>query len=463
MWYEGWIKRNHPILKIGEALFTNTFFKFMKGVLSAYIAYPIAEKLEHRRVSVKLRQLKNHYKKPFSLRLSIAKDRLVRMMIFAGEHVPYYRDLYKQHQFNPEDIYRDINYLDKLPFLSKEIIREQGNRMLSKPLDQIKFDLCKTGGSTGPSTDIFYNKEASDFSAAITLFSREAIGKFKWRDSIHFACQFPGEDQPKWPSREDYKCFAMNRSNIFFGSLDHEGLSQIWQTIERRRPYMIHAHPSTIYALACHIEKTGVNRELFKVFESSGELLQPYMKDKIESIFKCMVIDRYGLAEFGVVAYQFDANRSFMRVLDSEVWPESHPNKDGQYELVLTGLRNHLMPLIRYKTGDYAEVKKFSERFYLDRVVGRIHDMVEIKGVIYPTHHIMDILDHRIRDVEEFQIDLRTSMPTLNIVPKAGVDVSDHQKKIEAYWPDAFDIRYVNFEDLVRVGRHQKFRHLVHD
>jgi phenylacetate-CoA ligase len=463
MWYENWLKRDQKILKIFENILSIPPFNFVKGLLCAYIAYPIAEKIEGRCVNNKLIQLKKYYKKPFNFRLKIIEDRLIHILNYAGEYVPYYRDLFTQYNFDPESIRRDIQYLNTLPFLTKDIIREQGNRMLSKSLDHTKYDVSKTGGSTGPSTLIYYSKEASDYSAATTLFAREFIGKFKRRHAIHFACQFPGEKDIFWPTREDYKCFAMNRSNIFFGSLDNENLNRVWLEINKKRPYMIHAHPSTIYALACYAEKKEFNKKIFEVFESSGELLQSYMREKIENIFECKIIDRYGLAEFGITAYQLDLNRPFMKILDSEVWPETYVNEENHSELVLTGLRNTLMPFIRYKTGDYAEVKRTSEGFYLDNVVGRIHDMVEIKGSIYPTHHIMDILDHRIQDIEEFQIDSRTSPPTLKIVSKPNIDHEAHKKKIETYWPDTFDIQYVNFTDLIRVGRHQKFRHVVHD
>jgi phenylacetate-CoA ligase len=463
MWYENWFKRDWVVLRFSENLLSTAPFNFIKGLLSAYIAYPIAERIEKRSVTEKLNQLKKYYKKPLNLRLKIIEDRLIHMLNFAGKHVPYYRDLFNQYKFNPENIRRDIRYLNALPYLTKDIIREQGSRMLSKPLNQIKYDECKTGGSTGPSSIIYYTKDASDFSAATTLYARESIGKFKWRHAIHFACQFPGEKETFWPNREDYKCFAMNRSNILFSSLDDEGLSKIWLAIESRRPYMIHAHPSTIYALACYTEKNKLNKRIFQVFESSGELLQSYMIEKIKKIFECTIIDRYGLAELGVIAYQLNKASSCMKILDSEVWPETYINEEGYSELVLTGFRNYLMPLVRYRTGDYAEIKEASNGFYLERVIGRMHDMVEIQGSIYPTHHIMDILDHRIRDIEEFQIDLRGPLPILRIVPKPLIDLDTHRKKIEAYWPNTFDIQYVNFRDLIRVGRHQKFRHVVHD
>jgi len=42
-----------------------------------------------------------------------------------------------------------IFFLEKLPFLTKDIIAEQGDRLLSRPLAEIRSYACRTGGSTG--------------------------------------------------------------------------------------------------------------------------------------------------------------------------------------------------------------------------------------------------------------------------------------------------------------------------
>lgn len=238
----------------------------------------------------------------------------------------------------------------------------------------------------------------------------------------------------------------------------------MWAILERRRPFLIHEHPSTIYALACHREKFPKQTSPFAVFESSGELLQPYMREKIAKVFDCRVIDRYGLAEFGVMAYELDGQERGLQVLESEGWPESRPTDDGGHELVFTGFRNRLMPLIRYATGDRARVAQSPHGFVLTDVIGRIHDIVPLNGVPYPTHHIMDMLDHRVGGIQEFQIDLREARPLMRIVPEPQADTARVAQRIEAFWPGAFTIAFVDHADLVRVGGRSKFRHVVpHD
>jgi phenylacetate-CoA ligase len=458
------MRADHPILRYGEALFVRQPFRTLKGFAGAYIAYPIAENKEKRSVRPKVDELRRHYALPVAERRRIALDRLANTLTFAGEAVPYYRDLFRSMRFDPARVKNDPRYLEELPYLTKDVIREQGARLLSRPLEEIRHHACKTGGSTGASCTIFYDQEGADYASAVTFYCRERIGKSPYRSELHFACRFPDHTVPEWPSREDFKCFAMNRSNIFFDRIDDTGLEEIWQTLKRRRPYLAHAHPSTIYALACYVQRRYGGGKAFEVFESSGELLEPHVREVIAAVLGCRVIDRYGLAELGVMAYELNGHAGGFKVLESEGWPESRvadSHAAGAHELVLTGFRNRLMPLIRYATGDMARVEDRGGEFLLTDVVGRIHDVVPINGVAHPTHHIQDMLDHRVGGIQEFQIDLRTGPPTLRIVLEPGVEADETTRKLRSYWQDAFAIMYVGHDDLVRVGHRAKFRHVV--
>lgn len=439
--------------------------QYALGWLSALVAYPIAERIEKRDIRNKRSELRSYYNSPFEARKHIMRTRLADMAEFAGANVPYYKDLFRTHGFDPSVLRKDSAYLQDLPYLTKDIVREQGRRLLSRELDGLRHYDMKTGGSTGLSAHFLYDQEAMDYSAAVTLYARERIGKKKHRFELHFACRFPdAAASNKW-TREDWKELAMNRSNIFFDRLDEQGLEEMWQTLLARRPYLIHGHPSTIYALACHIQKTRGQANAFQVFESSGELLEAHQRKVISEALQCKVVDRYGLAELGIMAYELNGPATGLQALDSEGWPESLEQEDAAgktHELVFTGFRNRLMPLLRYRTGDMARVVQQADGFYLTDVVGRIHDLVPINGVPHPTHHIMDMLDHRVGGIQEFQIDLRQSKPILRIVPEVNATEDHIREKIVSFWGEAFDLQFVQHDGFVRVGRHQKFRHLVH-
>ena len=225
---------------------------------------------------------------------------------------------------------------------------------------------------------------------------------------------------------------------------------------------MVHAHPSTIYALALWAKKNDKSKRIFNVFESSGELLDAKKRAVISDVLQCKVVDRYGLAEFGVVAYQLDDNEN-LQVFDSFVYPEAKVfDSEAQApELVFTGLTNYFMPLIRYRTGDRGEVVESQQGMFISNIAGRIHDLVVINNVQYPTHYVQDVLD-RIGGVQEFQIiNSDNSKMKLSLVPEAAANHEEIIIKVKNYWGDAFDVVFVDYADLVTVGWRDKFRYVV--
>lgn len=432
----------------------------LKGYLGAYVAYPIAEKVEKRQITSKIKELDRYYKIKFEQRKVYMKDKLIETLQFVNVSIPYYQDLFKKINFDIDSIQRDMKYLNDIPFLTKDIIREEGERLLSAPLSKIKHHVRKTGGSTGKSATIYYDQIGLDYSAAVTKYCRDTIGASPHKSELHFAASFAEPSKKTLPTKEDVKNFAMNRSNVFFDRLDDIGLEKIWNTINERKPYLVHGHPSTIYALAYYLDNKVDATGVFDVFESSGEMIQSYMIEKIKKVFGCRIINRYGLAEFGVIGYELNGDGSGLKLLESEGFPENKNTEDGD-ELVFTGFHNRLMPLIRYSTGDMGKVVEKSDGYYLENVTGRIHDMVTINGILYPTHNIMDVLDHIVGGVQEFQVDVRGEKPILKICPEDNVDQAEMINKIKAKWQDGMEIEFVSIGDFVKVGERAKFRHVV--
>ncbi len=447
-----------------------SMYNDIRGVLAATVVYPLTELYEKRDIRSKSSWIRSEIDLPAVGRRKRAERRLVDVVRFCAEKVPYYRDLFQSLGFSVEKLEKDMAYLQDLPYLTKDVIREQGARLLREDHAGMRIHVCKTGGSTGPSAHIYYDQEAADWSAAITQECRRRIGNTHWRSELHFASKFPEVFPLRDRMREHMKCFAMNRDNIFFSTFAPDELEDIWRTMKSIRPHLAHAHPSTADHLAAHVESTRGADKAFKIFESSGELLEPRQRERIERALRCRVIDRYGLAEAGVVAYQIDPANTDMRFFEFFVWPEIRPDEEADLidvpadgnggELVITTLRNSLMPLLRYRTGDNAILAERPEGFVIPRMVGRIHDVIMLGGKPLPTHYIQDVLD-RVGGVREFQIEIRGGKPVFRIVPEEGNDPDVIRQRVHAWWADEVVVEFISLADLKLVGRRQKFRHLV--
>jgi phenylacetate-CoA ligase len=432
-------------------------------LFNSYLLYPLAERFEGRAISPKLTVLREHGSLPFSVRRRDNLRRLTAMLHHAGTTVPYYRDLFAETGFDPGRVEREPEYLERLPFLTKDIMRREGPRLLNEPFAKDALHQRKTGGSTGPSTIVYYSQEALDWTAAVNRHVLGWTGKKRHSVEIHLSTRFFEPIALKARIKERVKCWALNRVNVFTDSFDERGLDAVWRKIARVRPFLVHGHPSTLVALARHVSASGhAEHRAFEVFESTGETLDEKQRDLVEAVFGCRVVNRFGNAEFGVVAYEErPSDRGRLSMLDFMVWPETVVTADGSSEIVFTGLTNHAMPLIRYRTGDLGVVDETPDGLILTGLQGRIHDVVTLNGRPYPTHFVQDLLD-RLGGIAEFQLVERSGDRTLlRLVPEPGESHDRLRAAIRSWWGDSVEIRFVEWHELERIGNRGKFSHLV--
>lgn len=434
----------------------------MLNYAKAYILYPAAETYLKRNIRSKLSELRELHHKPTAERLAYQQKKLHQVLLNAQQNVPYYRDLFATIGFDPSKILRSLSYLQEIPVLTKDILREQGARLLNDKIPHNQIHVRSTNGSTGLVTTVWYDHEGLDWTAAVNLFASELSGRKHVDTEVHLSSKFHDASSRKELWIEQVKCWSLNRVNVHTHTFDDQGLAKLYADLKRARPYSIQGHPSTLYFLALYVRKKGIPAKgLFKAFQSTGESLDKSKFELIQEVFGCQINNRYGNAEFGVVACsRGDFNE--LEVLDSIVFPESHSLGNGLEELVLTGLTNQAMPLIRYKTGDVGEVSFKNGHYVISRLVGRVHDLVELNGQTYPTHYIKDILE-RMGGLDEFQIVQNGSSDykVLKIVPNQFCDRARIETRVKELFGEALRIEYTGFDGLILQGWRDKFRYLV--
>ncbi|MCO5383595.1 MAG: hypothetical protein NHB15_17230 [Methanosarcina barkeri] len=73
---------------------------------------------------------------------------LRQMINFSYNNVPYYHRLFRDLKLSPEDI-KSIEDLEKLPILTKNIIKQNWDEFLPLNLKNMSYYNLTTGGSTG--------------------------------------------------------------------------------------------------------------------------------------------------------------------------------------------------------------------------------------------------------------------------------------------------------------------------
>jgi phenylacetate-CoA ligase len=127
--------------------------------------------------------------------------------------------------------------------------------------------------------------------------------------------------------------------------------------LEALKPDVIYHFPSSMLLVARILEaRAGARMLRPRLVICHGELMTREQRDYLERVLGCPVYDQYGAQEFNRMGWDCAAHRGFHEDSDSvhvEILAGERvalPGEEG--DLVVTGLTNDLMPLIRYRIGD---------------------------------------------------------------------------------------------------------------
>lgn len=440
----------------------HSFLYNIWGLFTSQVLYPYAEYRLGRHILSKLRVLRREASGSFPERKAAALQRLVNTLSEAGMTVPYYRDLFRSIRFDPEKVRTDIRYLQDIPYLTKEILREQGTRLVNEKYASQVVREQKTGSSTGPAAIVRYDQASMDWTAAQNILMLQWGGKWRCNREAHLSTRFAEMvDETFHGGRKE---FVLNRYNIYTGGFDDVSQERLLADLRAAHARVVQGHPSSMFALARYLKKKGkTGHGLFSIFVSTGEMITEQQRALIEEVLGVRVSNRYGACEFGVMAQELASGpKGELLVSDSLVWPEMLPRgEDKPGELVFTALRNPCMPLIRYRMGDLGSLEERTDGWWITRITGRVHDAVEIDGNMYPTHYIQDILD-RCGDISDFQILVREGRPLELRLVTSSENWDDVRSRVQANFP-SLPLRRIDASELVFVGVRGKFSYLLRE
>jgi phenylacetate-CoA ligase len=132
---------------------------------------------------------------------------------------------------------------------------------------------------------------------------------------------------------------------------------EILDGVRAADPVALYGYPSAVDRLACEQQRRGspVRRRRLKVIVLTGEPVYEFQRRRIEETFQCPVAEEYGMGELGSVGFECPDRRLHVsaETVFLEIMPDVMSNgAQGAGRIVATHLRNRLLPLIRYDTGD---------------------------------------------------------------------------------------------------------------
>jgi phenylacetate-CoA ligase len=336
--------------------------------------------------------------------------RLRAMLVHCAKNVPYYRRLFRAVGFDPLEVC-DLTDLRNLPLLDKETVREHLNDLVAENLRPRDMRYFTTGGTMGVPLGFYNLRDAGGRERAFMFAQWERIGF----DSVERRAMLRGTPIKRarhWQYDPSERSFVF--SNFHMTAANVAEYARVMK--EKRLPYL-HSYPSAVIDFARLLQTQKSEPPRFKAILASSETVYPGQREFVESFFGARLFSWYGHSEDVVLAgecevssdYHIFPEYSVVEVLKEDGSLALQENEAG--ELVGTALDNFAMPLIRYRTDDWAVIGRAScecGRHYklLKETRGRRQDMIigRLDNFISPTalNFHTDVFD-RVLQVQFYQ------------------------------------------------------------
>ncbi len=392
---------------------------YTKKRIRRIIDNSLAETLQARRY-IKLK--KTQWLSPRTLQ-NIQEKKLRTIINYAYNNVEYYHYLFKSLSLTPNDI-KNVNDLNKIPILNKSQIQNESRKLIARHIDRNRSISNTTSGSTGKPLTLFYDRNAiSDIKSRKLRNYFESGGHL--RDKI---VRFTN------PNR-----FAKNTVVQHLGFLNTKYLS-VFDNVDKHiqnllkiSPDVIEGYPSILWLIANCIENKNIQGIDPKIIHSTAEVLPLNVRKKINSVFNIEIFDQYGSMEFGTFAWECQEHNGYHMDIESIVVEFV---KNGEIaspkekaDLVVTGLFNLTMPLIRYAIGDAGSYKleqcSCGRGLPLMNIIeGRIDDFIVLPSGTVISPRNINFLEN-VRGISEYRIIQKTQDKILVQIIK-GTEFSEN-------------------------------------
>jgi phenylacetate-CoA ligase len=347
----------------------------------------------------------------------------------AKVNVPYYKD--RLGEIN------SIDDLNKLPFLTKENIKENIDQLKAKNFSENRFQKDATSGSTGAS--LYFFTDAQNY-------LKKAVN---YRGDSWAGAKYGSKSLYLWGAERDIsrnKSLKIQLKERFFKRrkilstyyMSDKDVSTYLNELNDYKPSLLVSYPSPLYRVASFAKEYEIAVFPPKGIVTSAETLFPFQRKLIEEIFGSHIFNRYGSREFGHIASECEFHKGLhlnqdnliVEIIDSN-GKNCSPGEVG--EIVITDLYNYVFPFIRYRIGDLGilsneKCKCGRNLALLESVEGRVFDLImglngNVVGGTYWT-----LLKYKISGWQKFQI-IQETLGDLHIIVENNKEIEDGFKE----------------------------------
>ncbi len=281
-------------------------------------------------------------------------EQLKLVLIEAAAHCPWYTKSFAEAGFDPKAMKHPDDFA-ACPAIEKETVQQRLDEMVSRRYGARKRIYITTGGSTGVPVGFYLHK-------GISRPKEQAFLETMWQragyhDRARVAVIRGHVTSPSAGGRIAYRDATRGWLMLSSYHLTDDRMPEYLDALERYRPECIHAYPSAALQIAEYLTRTGQSwRTPVQSLLCGSEQLTLDQKRLLEGVFGCGVYRWYGHSERVVLAGE-GRDSALLYFFPTYGYVEfGPPDAAGLQEIIGTSFHNMVMPLIRYRTGDYVRL-----------------------------------------------------------------------------------------------------------
>jgi phenylacetate-CoA ligase len=347
-----------------------------------------------------------------------------KLLLICEIDIPYYKKKFNEIGFKVKRDFNSLADLDKLPLVTKEDVKKNPEQFINPKYKKDKALIFKTSGSTGTPMTELVSKNQWVFEQGV-IWRHWSWAGYRFRDKMAIVRSYAPKDNLliKHDSIRNFRYYSPFH-------LSEENIKIYIEDMVKEKVKFIRGYPSSVRPLADYVIKTKCEIPKLKGILTASEVLSDNDREKIEKAFKCRIFNHYGLAE-GIIMMGDCENHMGLHNYDEYGYVELHDTDDCSIKKIIgTNLNNCAMPLIRYETGDLAEIsnEKCSCRrssMVVKNIIGRFNSVLILSDRTIPLTNFYTVLEYY-TDIIGWQI-IQENINTIELRIHGDISIDDRE------------------------------------
>lgn len=291
------------------------------------------------------------------------RDRRVRdAVLYAAEHVPHYRDLFRREGIDPREV-READDLARLPLITRDEVLRDPRCFRSEAIDEQDGLTLQSTGTTGVPLSLFQDRRSILLNVAYSERERAVEAGLAGR-RYRYTRLYLGSDSPENVDRVrglmDRSSFRPLRPRFHRAVLGRQP-ERVDDVIDTIRPDVLMGCGSHLEAYFRAAERRGGPKHRPKALLYTWDHMSAGGRQLIEETFGIPVLSRYSAMESLKIGFFCEQRSGFHLHEDlchvAIVDRDGRPVADGEPgEITLSNLVNRGTVLLNYRIGDLGRI-----------------------------------------------------------------------------------------------------------